>query len=141
MPDAKDIQRHVAPMLSFHDRFGASVAGYQDIDGNGLREILVGAPGDHGNDGALYLLFPRRRRFHPPIPDFLRYILTIVLPISCCVCSCVSGVAFFFWYFRRKPDEVEIAVKKAGVEITKERKRKKKEFGKDGKVYADDYVA
>ncbi len=51
------------------------------------------------------------------------------------------GVAYFFWYFRRKPDEVEIAVKAAKVEITKTRKRKKQEFGKDGKVYADEYVA
>ncbi len=50
-------------------------------------------------------------------------------------------MAYFFWYFRRKPDEVEIAVKAAKVEITKTRKRKKQEFGKDGKVYADEYVA
>ena len=50
------------------------------------------------------------------------------------------GTCFFFWYFRRKPDAVELIVVKSGVEITKERKRKKKKFGKEsGKVYADDY--
>ncbi len=45
----------------------------------------------------------------------------------------------FFIYFRRKPDEIEIAVKKAGIEIGLQRKRMKTIKTKDATVYADEY--
>ena len=41
----------LAGELSFGDRFGRAVAGLRDFDGNGVGDIVVGAPGD--DDGGL----------------------------------------------------------------------------------------
>ena len=137
----------VAPPLQGSDQFGQSLAGYMDFDQNGLREVLVGAPGsdimyDDGttrlNAGAVYIMFLRRRR-HFWIPfDFVSYILSIVLPLTCFCCSCIGGTIYFFWYFRRRPDEVEVIVKKSGYEMRRERQRYQKA---NNQIYADNYTA
>ena len=36
----------VGPQLQPKDQFGWALSGYRDVDRNGIREILVGAPGD-----------------------------------------------------------------------------------------------
>ena len=114
-----------SPPLVSNDNFGAAVANYTDIDSNGLSEIVVGAPGDHKNGGAIYILFPRRRRYHAPVFDYITYYLILVLPFvaaGCCCCCCVMGIC---WYFRRKKTEVEEAIEEVGVETGIKRKRKK----------------
>eukprot|EP01031_Cornospumella_fuschlensis_P036046 gene36046-43714_t len=134
----------ILPYLSLFDQFGASVAGYNDMDKNGIPEILVGAPGDDtggSSTGALYMLFVRRRR-HFWVPfDFLTFILIVTLVPGIMCCLCVWGVIYFFWYFRRIPDEAEIVIKKAGLEIGK-RKTKPVYMKKGGesKVYVDHYT-
>lgn len=137
----------VAPPLNRVDQFGRSLAGYVDLDKNGLREILVGAPGNDvilpngtvSNDaGAVYIMFLRRRRhFYTPF-DIVSYVLMIALPLFCFCCSCVSGTIYFFYYFRRRPDEVEIIVKKSGYEMKRERQRYQKA---NNQIYADNYTA
>ncbi|MGH7818692.1 MAG: hypothetical protein ACREQ9_02875, partial [Candidatus Binatia bacterium] len=45
------------------DHFGASVASLGDLDGDGFRDLAVGAPGDddgHPNHGAVWILFGQR---------------------------------------------------------------------------------
>jgi len=133
------------PKLQEMDRFGTSISSYVDIDNNGIEELIIGAPGSFSNNvklaGKVYILFLRRRRWHPFIPCTACYIASIAVPLGLCCFSCILGTIFFFWYFRRKPDEIELIVVKSGVEITKERSRKKKKFGKEsGKVYADEYA-
>jgi hypothetical protein len=117
----------IGPKLLPGDRFGSSLSGYQDLDGNSIREVIVGAPGDRdsGTDaGSVYILFLRRRRFHSPVPDTALYLFMIIFPTLCCSCSCFWGIIFFFWYFRRRPDIAEIAVKASNLEIGKTRERK-----------------
>ncbi|RYH02951.1 hypothetical protein EON65_47460 [archaeon] len=57
-------------------------------------------------------------------------------------CLCVWGVIYFFWYFRRIPDEAEVIVKKSGMEIGKRKSKPVyiKKGDKDGKVYVDHYT-
>ena len=46
--------------LAGNDRFGAAVAGPGDLDGNGLPDLIVGAPGRDGSgfaDGSVFVLF------------------------------------------------------------------------------------
>jgi hypothetical protein len=133
------------PALNEMDRFGTSISSYSDVDNNGIEEIIIGAPGSFSDGvklaGKVYILFLRRRRWHPFIPCTPCYIASIAVPIGLCFLSCIGGIIFFCWYFRRKPDEIELIVVKSGVEITKDRKRKKKKFEKDSsKVYADEYA-
>jgi hypothetical protein len=131
------------PKLPVDSRFGSALASYQDLSNVGLRGFVVGAPGDKDGgteSGAVYIMFIDRNDYITPYHDPLPYILSISLPLGCCFISTVAGIIYFFWYYRRKPDAVELMVKQSGMEITKDRKRKKQEFGKDGKVYVDDYV-
>lgn len=89
--------------------------------------------------GCLYVVYLSRRRYHPPPFNIILYYLSILLPVFLiCICIIISIIVFFI-YFRRKPDEIEIAVKKAGVEIGLQRKRIKNIKAKDATVYADDY--
>eukprot|EP01038_Epipyxis_sp_PR26KG_P006692 gene6692-9177_t len=131
----------IGPLLKPLDLFGHSMAGFQDLDENGLNEVLVGAPGDRDNgiqSGAVYILFLRRRRFHPPVPDFIRYVLILTLPpFFCCLLSC-GGILYFLWVFRRKPDPIEKIVKDSGLEINPNRKRPKYEF--KSKIATIDYT-
>ena len=84
------------------------MTGFQDLDGNGLKEVVVGSPGYNESAGAVYILFMRRRRFHPPIPDVFLYYFKILFPIFCIISCCCGSCGYFFWYFRRKPDEIEV---------------------------------
>jgi hypothetical protein len=46
--------------LDFMDLFGSSLASAGDVNGDGVEDLLVGAPGDDStylNSGAVYLLF------------------------------------------------------------------------------------
>jgi hypothetical protein len=104
---------------------------------------LIGAPGDDVNGtredaGAIYIMFLRRRRhFYIPF-DWVTFWVTVLLPTCCFCCTCISGIAYFFWYFRRRPDEIEVIVKKSGYEMAQERKRYMKA---SNQVYADNYTA
>ena len=134
-----DTDKGVGPPLKPVDRFGESLAGYWDIDDNDMPELLVGAPGDDDgaeDSGAVYILFLRSRRRHPPDFPLVEFVLIITLPTWCFCTSCIVGIAYFFWYFRRKPDEVEVIVKKSGFELEKKRKR----YQKTGSVYCDEYT-
>lgn len=127
--------------LKPHDFLGTSVAGYSDVDNNGMREIVVGAPGDdeYGFEtGAIYIFFPRRRRYHRRPFDWLTFWLIICIPGSflfiCVISSCIS----FFYYFRRKPDPVENIVYGSGIELGKP-PPPKKFVRKDSAVHIDYY--
>ena len=126
----KDLDYNVFPRLSPGDALGCSLDAYADVDNNGLREMIVGAFGDDHNStfqdtGAVYLFFLRRRRWHPFSPDTNMYIFSIAFPLSFCCFSCIVGTIYFFWYYRRKPDLVELAVKNSDIKIGKKRERKK----------------
>ena len=45
-PAAQNSVKYLTPYLSKLGLFGASLTGFQDLDNNGLREIVVGSPGD-----------------------------------------------------------------------------------------------
>ena len=125
IPSITDYGRYdTAPLISEKDMYGAALSGYQDVDSNGIKEIVVGSPGYNNSRGAVYLMFLRRRRFHAPIPDTFMYWFKILFPIGMFIlCYCLS-CCYFFWYFRRRPDEVEIAVLASDLEIGKQRDRK-----------------
>lgn len=135
LPSATD--EGEAPDLKPQDRFGKSMAAYSDLDQNGLREFVVGAPGDSSKGfkiGAIYVCFIRRRRFHPPVVCHLCYYLSFGIPLACLFCACFWGSVYFCWYFRRKPDDLEQIVLKSGVEITAKRERKRR----GSRVYAEE---
>ena len=48
MPHADNTLKLLAPIMGPLGQFGASLSGYQDLDKNGIREIVVGSPGDSG---------------------------------------------------------------------------------------------
>ena len=131
------------------------MAAIQDLDKNGIKEIVVGAPGDGeagGRSGAIYVFYFRRRRWHPFIPDTRAWLCKIIIPPSIAVFFCICSIIYCCFKFRRKPDEVELMIKAAGVDINdalgdktkvkKKDKKKKKDGGeekRDGVVYADDF--
>ncbi|MBI4030241.1 MAG: FG-GAP repeat protein [Proteobacteria bacterium] len=43
--------------MTANQKFGSSVAGIGDINGDGLSDVLIGAPGTAGNKGAAYVVF------------------------------------------------------------------------------------
>jgi hypothetical protein len=137
-----DTDEGVGPDLMPGDRFGSALTIMQDWDKNGMREVAVGAPGDSDGGesaGAVYVMFYRRRRFHPTPFDFVTFICTVVLvPFAFC-CLLWTGIAYFFWHFRRRPDPVEIIVKQSNLEINPNRKRPKYIF-MDNVVHADNYT-
>jgi hypothetical protein len=143
IPSLTDSFERVGLQLHPYDQFAKSLDAYIDIDRNGLKEIIVGAPGDDRcgeNAGAIYIIFPRRRRFHAVPYDWLAlYLLVTIIPCCCCSSLC-GGIIFFFWYFRRIPDEVEIIVKESGLEIDprKNRPKYKKQLNQ---VHCDTYTA
>jgi len=145
LPGQRDEQRGITPKLGATDHFAHSLAGLQDLDQNGLREIAVGAPGAFGatgaDTGAIYVLFLRRRRWKPFWTDNDAYWMAIIITPSVIMFGICSGIVYFFWKFRRKPDEIELLVLKSGVvieKIKKKKKKEKKEKRDEAKVYADD---
>jgi len=125
IPNERDKVDQIGPNLKAKDQYGTSMAAYQDLDRNAIKEIVIGAPGDHDNGyntGALYIVFLRRRRFHPYMFDWRAYYCGIFIPIGVYCVFCWAGIKFFFWYYRRKPDEIELMVKASDIEITKTRK-------------------
>ena len=149
LPSATDTG--IAPKFNPRAHVGASLASIQDLDKNGLQEIVAGAPGDDEagiDSGAIYVFFFRRRRWHYFIPDTRSWLSTIIVPPSIFVFFCCSSIIYFFVRFRRKPDEIELMVRAAGVEIgadanakvsKKKKHHKHKEEGKSAAVYADDF--
>jgi hypothetical protein len=132
----------VGPPLKPLDQFGSGVAGYWDVDGNGLTELIVGAPGDDeggSSAGAVYIVFLRRRRYHGPVFNYVRFFLIVTLIPAFCCGMAILGVMYFLWYFRRLPDEVEIIVKQAGLEINPHKKRARY-LKKENQVYAEEYT-
>mmetsp|Transcript_14591 Transcript_14591/g.21995 ORF Transcript_14591/g.21995 Transcript_14591/m.21995 type:complete len:544 (+) Transcript_14591:120-1751(+) len=132
-----------APQLRAQESFGAAIAKMSDLDGNGLQQFMIGAPGGVGEfpgTGSLYVIFLRRRAHHPPSFNVLMYWLQIIGPLfGLCMCCIIATVAFFI-YFRRKPTDIELAVKNAGLEIGLQRKREKLvKPVKVAAVYSDDY--
>ena len=143
IPSDKDVERSIFPPMGETDHLGQSLAAMPDWDNNGLREVAVGAPGslDTGPDsGAIYILYFRRRRWHAFWTDTRAYWCAIIIPPSLLTFGICVGIAWFFWTYRRKPDEIEILVLKSGVKVEKKRKRKKKEETKVAPVDdADDF--
>lgn len=124
-------------------QFGAALAAYQDIDKNGLKEIIVGAPTDDNSgvaSGAVYVVFTRRHKNHRYRFDWVGfYMLTVFFPGMCCCLIC-SGIISFCYIYRRIPDEVEIIVKKSGYKFDPNKPKEKYEKRKD-RIYCDEYTA
>ena len=144
LPSATDIG--IAPAFRPRAQVGASMVSIMDLDANGLKEIVVGAPGDDEagrNSGVIYVFYFRRRRWHPFVPDTRAWLCTIIIPPSIAIFFCICSIIYFCIKFRRKPDEIELMVKAAGVELTAKVKKKRKVGGgggqEEGKVYADDF--
>lgn len=141
LPSAKD--QNLGLDLNHFAQLGQSLAAYTDIDKNGLKEILIGAPNDNITAtaaGAVYIFFPRRERYHPRPFDYLRYYLIVIFVPGTLFCLCCAGIASFCWVFRRIPDPAEILVKEAGLEINPKKPRAK--YKKDTRrVYATEYTA
>lgn len=142
-PIKDTLRLHLDTVMTPFGQFGAALAAYTDIDKNGLREIVVGAPTDTDSGtaaGAIYVIYPRRKRHHPPMFDYVRfYMLTIFLPVTCCSLFWM-GIAWFCWTFRRIPDEIEIIVKKSGYVFDPSKPRLRYQKRPD-QVYCDHYTA
>ena len=57
-PAASNSLKYLAPLMGTLGLFGSSLSGFQDLNGDGIREIVVGAPGDDDggtNSGAVML--------------------------------------------------------------------------------------
>jgi hypothetical protein len=110
--------------------------------GTGIKAVVSGAPGDTdggSNAGAVYIMFFRRLEYHRKMPCTACFYGLRVGISALGILVCCGSIGLFFYIYRRRPDEIEIAVKKAGLERKQMWERKRKEFGKDGKVYADNY--
>jgi hypothetical protein len=102
-PGDTDRRDKVSPELANNDLFGAALTHYRDIDENGLKEIIVGAPGDSENGtmaGAIYVLFIRRRQYHRPYRCGWCVMAYTLAPSITFGLSCMIGTIYFFWYFR-----------------------------------------
>lgn len=130
-----------APTLVAQENFGHALSGINDADGNGIQDFVVGAPGGGGvpSTGRLVVVFVHREKYVKKQFDSLHYWLVRTVPAGSFLLLLCVGVAVFCIYFKRKPDEVELAIKRAGVEVGLQRKRVKKEKIKVQAIYADDY--
>jgi hypothetical protein len=131
-----------APPLRAQENYGTSMSAINDADGNGIQDFMVGAPGGNGEfpgTGRLYAVFVHREKFVKTKFDFVKWWLLRTVPPGFLLCVICIGVVVFCLYFRRTPDEVELAIKRAGVEVGLQRKRVKKEKIKVQAVYSDDY--
>jgi hypothetical protein len=136
--------KNLAPKLSRLDLFGTSLTGYQDLDNNGIKEIVVGASGDDGEgiqQGAIYILFLGRLPYIRPYKFPLMLVLSIVGAFIGAVL-----IAIFLWIFRKKKNIVERSAIIVGHDIelpTDSVKKKKKKKVRANKThvmqYADSY--
>ena len=119
-------------LLSRRNQFGASMVSYDDLDKNGIRNVIVGAPGDFENGvegaGAIYIISIQRN-------IVLKYRklnwLAILLGAGGGLLLLIL-IALLCWYFRRRPNIVELAAEEVGVDIEpveKPIKRRKKKHG------------
>jgi hypothetical protein len=144
LPNAGD---KIATNISLipYEQFGNALEGYQDLDENGIREVLVGAPRRPNENGvitgAFYILFPRRRRYFPGPFDWVRFYLIVLIPPAFFFAACCCGCVYFFWYFRRRPDPVEILVKKTGLDKAIDPSKPRNKYVKGNIVYIDEYTA
>ena len=131
-----------APPLRAQEGYGSSMTGINDADDNGIQDFIVGAPGGNGEfpgTGRLVVIFLHREKFVKTKFDYVKWWLLRTLPPGFLLCICCMSTYGFCNYFRRKPDEVELAIKKAGVETGLQRKRVKKSKIKVEAIYSDDY--
>jgi hypothetical protein len=77
------------------------------------------------NDGTVYVFNATSDSVYYTVPVDLT-LFFFLLPILGSVCGCCMCIALFLWYFRRKPDEVEVLVLQSNIQIGKQRVRKKK---------------
>lgn len=130
------------PPFRAQESYGTSMCPINDADGNGIQDFIVGAPGGRGEQpgtGRLFVIFLHREKYEKKKFNYLRYWLIRLVPSGFLFFMIVAGVVVFCLHFRRKPDEVELAIKRAGVEVGLQRQRVKKERIKVQAVYADDY--
>ena len=131
-----------APPLRAQENYGLSMSHINDADDNGIQDFMVGAPGGTGQfpgTGRLYAIFIHREKYVKKQFNYVYFYLVRTLPPGFLCCLIIIGTIVFFIHFRRKPDAVEIAVKKAGVEVGLQRKRRKKSRIKVQAIYSDDY--
>lgn len=118
----REFDMNTGPTLRSGDQFGQAVTRYADMDGDGIVDFVVGAPGDDASlsenltdTGAIYLVYIERIKFHEiPIDLTLFYVLISVVP-GCCLLICVAACIAFCYVFRHKEDEVEKLAKEAGL--------------------------
>jgi hypothetical protein len=115
LPNTGNSQIYLTPRLNSLGLFGASLAGYQDLDNSGIREIVVGSPGDDDGGvsvGAIYVLFLGRESF---IGKYRLPLNTILIAMGVFVFAVL--VIIFCWIFRRKKNIVEVSAMVVGHEI------------------------
>jgi hypothetical protein len=116
-PGYGDSTEFLLPALSYGDRFGSALAGYRDVDGNGLREIIVGAPGSDNNKGAIYILFLRRKRYHPLSFDLKKFMSTVGYPLVVVFVIVLLCAMVILYIFRRKLNSIEKAIQSGGLSL------------------------
>lgn len=56
----------LGPSEQTHDsRFGAAMSALPDLNGDGFRELVVGAPLEDNHKGAIYLFYGRQKSIQP----------------------------------------------------------------------------
>jgi hypothetical protein len=132
LPGSGNSVEKLGSRLSRRNQFGASMVGYDDLDKNGIRDLVIGAPGDFENgvvgSGAIYIISIQRN-------IVLKYRKLNLLPILLGTGGgllLILLIALLCWLFRRKPNIVELAAEEVGVDIEpveKPVKRRKKKNG------------
>lgn len=117
IPSSREL--NIFPTLPRNSRLATSMTKYQDLMGTNISGLVVGAPGDDNELGSVYLMFIRRRQYHPPFVDKLKNLLIIVLPCVIAFLLMLLCISYFFYHFRRRPDDIEIFVKSSGFNLFK----------------------
>ena len=78
----------MGPQLHVKDQFGWAMSGYRDVDGNGIREIFVGAPGDDEVDDS------NNTRFDSRYENLTAHSTVYIhLPVVCELRSCLFAIS------------------------------------------------